>query len=367
MSTKLKAGTATSGAVIDADTTGILEIQTGSTPTTAVTIDASQNVGIGTAPSSWGTYKVAQIGGGTADVSVASNNDDTNISTNAYYNAGWKYQSSSTLAERYQQGAGTHRWYYAPSGTAGNAITWSEAMRIDSSGNLLVGTTTQLQSAKLTVNGAVVTNTAGADGGYNASFVTQYIGNTVESNAIMASVGSNTGFRFDVSNGGGSASRTTSFYISKTSCQVVGSLSKGSGSFKIDHPLPQLEETHNLVHSFIEGPQADLIYRGRVTLVDGKASVNIDESATMTEGTFEVLCRDVQCFTTNESDWTPVRGSVSGNILTIESQDATAKSDISWMVIGERKDKHMMDTDWTDENGKVIVEPLKDKALKGVA
>jgi hypothetical protein len=29
------------------------------------------------------------------------------------------------------------------------------------------------------------------------------------------------------------------------------------------------------------------------------------------------------------------------------------------MVIGERKDKHMMDTDWTDENGKVIVEPLK--------
>ena len=44
MSTKLKAGTATSGAVIDADTTGILELQSGSTPTTAVTIDASQNV-----------------------------------------------------------------------------------------------------------------------------------------------------------------------------------------------------------------------------------------------------------------------------------------------------------------------------------
>jgi hypothetical protein len=48
MSSKLKAGTASSGAVIDADTTGILELQTGSTPTTAVTIDTSQNVGIGT-------------------------------------------------------------------------------------------------------------------------------------------------------------------------------------------------------------------------------------------------------------------------------------------------------------------------------
>jgi hypothetical protein len=32
---------------------------------------------------------------------------------------------------------------------------------------------------------------------------------------------------------------------------------------------------------------------------------------------------------------------------------------ISWMVIGERQDKHMYDTDWTDDNGKVIVEPLK--------
>ena len=42
MSTKLKAGTATSGAVIDADTTGILELQSGSTPTTAITIDAGQ-------------------------------------------------------------------------------------------------------------------------------------------------------------------------------------------------------------------------------------------------------------------------------------------------------------------------------------
>jgi hypothetical protein len=122
--------------------------------TTAITVDTSQNVGIGNTPSSWATYKVAQVGGGTADVSVASNNDDTNISTNAYYNAGWKYQSSSALAERYQQGAGTHRWYYAPSGTAGNAITWSEAMRIDSGGNLLVGTTTLLANERLIAQNA---------------------------------------------------------------------------------------------------------------------------------------------------------------------------------------------------------------------
>jgi hypothetical protein len=144
-----------------------------------------------------------------------------------------------------------------------------------------------------------------------------------------------------------------------TAVTIPGSLSKGSGSFRIDHPLPALKETHQLVHSFIEGPQADLIYRGVATLTAGKATINIDTAAGMTEGTFEALCREVQCFTTNESDWVAVRGKVVGNILTIEAQDATATSTISWMVIGERKDKHMLDTEWTDKNGKVIVEPLK--------
>lgn len=140
---------------------------------------------------------------------------------------------------------------------------------------------------------------------------------------------------------------------------VGGALSKGSGSFRIDHPLPSKTSTHQLVHSFIEGPKADLIYRGKVDLVGGNATVNIDAAATMTEGTFEALCRDVQCFTTNESGWTAVRGKVTGNILTIEAQDTSCTDSISWMVIGERKDKHMYDTDWTDDNGSVIVEPLK--------
>jgi hypothetical protein len=141
--------------------------------------------------------------------------------------------------------------------------------------------------------------------------------------------------------------------------KVSGSVSKGSGSFKIDHPLESKSETHHLVHSFVEAPQADNIYRGKVTLVNGRAEVNIDEIAGMTEGTFAALNREVQCFTSNESDWDAVRGSVTGNILTIECQNPEAASMVSWLVIGERQDKHMYDTEWTDQDGKVIVEPLK--------
>ena len=80
----------------------------------------------------------------------------------------------------------------------------------------------------------------------------------------------------------------------------------------------------------------------------------------MSEGTFVLLNREIQVFTSNETGWTAVKGSVSGNTLTITAQDNTCTDTISWLVIGERKDQHMYDTSWTDENGKVIVEPLKE-------
>ena len=142
---------------------------------------------------------------------------------------------------------------------------------------------------------------------------------------------------------------------------VNGSFSKSSGSFKIDHPIPEKKDTHWLVHSFVESPKADLIYRDKVDLVNGSATVNIDTAAGMTDGTFVLLCDDVQCFTSNETDWDAVKGSVSGNTLTIECQNTSSTANISWMVVGDRKDEHMTDsgTSWTDNNGKPIVEKLK--------
>jgi hypothetical protein len=140
---------------------------------------------------------------------------------------------------------------------------------------------------------------------------------------------------------------------------VTGALSKGSGSFKIDHPLPDKKDTHHLVHSFHEGPRADLWYRGEVALVSGSATVDLDEAAGMTEGTWDLLCRDPQVWVQNDSGWSGVRGSVEGNILTIECKDIVSDDTVSWMVVAERCDQHMIDTDWTDDEGRVIVEPEK--------
>ena len=142
-------------------------------------------------------------------------------------------------------------------------------------------------------------------------------------------------------------------------CRIDGAFSKSSGSFRIDHPLPSKSETHDLVHSFIEGPKADLIYRGTVDLSGGYAQVDLDDAAGMTEGTWELLCRDPQCWIQNDTGWSSVRGSVEGNTLTVECEATDSDDTVSWMVVAERCDPHMMETDWTDDDGHVIVEPEK--------
>ena len=132
-----------------------------------------------------------------------------------------------------------------------------------------------------------------------------------------------------------------------------------SKNFRIKHPIPSMNDTHYLIHTSIEGPQADLIYRGKVQLVNGKAEVNIDLASRMTDGTFEALCQDVQSYTTNESGWSLTKSYVIENILHIEAQDKTSHDTISWLVIGERKDDGIKNSAITDENGHVIVEELK--------
>jgi len=227
----------------------------------------------------------------------------------------------------------------------------TERMSIDSSGNINA-TGEGLFQQRISSGRAAIGGTS-VDYGITAYANRTSTGNTA---SVFAQNYNAAGRNFAGVNSSGT---TTCSILANGNATFAGALSKGSGSFKISHPLPAKAETHHLVHSFIEGPQADLIYRGYVDLVDGQATVNIDTAGRMSEGTFEVLCTNVSCFTSNESDWIAVKGSVTGNVLTIAAQDATATSKVSWMVVGERKDQHMIDTDWTDAAGRVITEPEK--------
>jgi hypothetical protein len=105
-----------------------------------LTLASAGNLGLGVTPSAWGsTWKGFQIG---ARASLSSSNSSDTILTNNGFNDGtnWKYLTTAAVTA-YTQGSGQHAWYNAASGTAGNAISFTQAMTLDASGNLFVGTT----------------------------------------------------------------------------------------------------------------------------------------------------------------------------------------------------------------------------------
>jgi hypothetical protein len=123
-----------------------LTLQTGATPTTAVTIDTSQNVGIGTSSPSAPLH----VAGSSAQVKVS--------------NAGVT-QYTYMLRDGYYSVGGDMALY---TGGANNQTFWTNAterMRIDSSGNLSVGRTATLAriTAETTTDECIFAiNSAGA-------------------------------------------------------------------------------------------------------------------------------------------------------------------------------------------------------------
>ena len=111
----------------------------------AMRIDSSGNVGIGVTPDDeWDSFTVLQIGevGAIfADTDGSGAGSGVTISANTYYDSRYEYLiDASDEASRYTQENGTHQFFTAPAGTHANPITFTERMRIDSSGNVGIGT-----------------------------------------------------------------------------------------------------------------------------------------------------------------------------------------------------------------------------------
>lgn len=120
------------------------------------------NLGLGVTPSAWGTYKALQVNAaGLAGVS----GNNMSLTSNAFYNgSNWAY-ISSTSATNYQQFNGQHIWQTAPSGTAGNAISFTQAMTLDANGRLQIGGTVAYDNAMLSITTPSQTFSLIADGG----------------------------------------------------------------------------------------------------------------------------------------------------------------------------------------------------------
>ena len=283
-------------------------------------------------------------------LTAGANTDASYMSTRANNGTGWMVMGSQGTTSGYiQSGTGANESAITTIGAYALSLGTNqvERLRISSGGDVTITTTTN--EGGLTITSATDNTTL--------RLSNQQTGGK---EWRLYSTGGTSGYgqgNFIIRNHNNSINALT---ISSTGTATFsGSVSKASGSFKIDHPLESKKDTHHLVHSFVESPQANNIYRGKVDLVNGTAQVNLDDVSTMTEGTFILLNTDIHCYTSNETNWDAVKGNVEGNILTIECQNNESNASVNWLVIGERHDPHMLETEWTDDEGKVIVEPLK--------
>jgi trimeric autotransporter adhesin len=111
---------------------------------------------------------------------------------------------------------------------------------------------------------------------------------------------------------------------------VLGTLSKGGGSFKIDHPLDPANKY--LYHSFVESPDMMNIYNGNITTdTGGEAAVELPEW-------FETLNRDFRYQLTVIGQFAQaiVANEVANHRFVIKTDKPNVK--VSWQVTGIRQD-----------------------------
>ncbi|HSB09216.1 MAG TPA: hypothetical protein VLM38_06865, partial [Blastocatellia bacterium] len=132
--------------------------------------------------------------------------------------------------------------------------------------------------------------------------------------------------------------------------EISGNLSKGGGSFKIDHPLDP--ENKYLYHSFVESPDMMNIYNGNITTdEDGNAVVSLPDW-------FQALNKDFRYQLTVVGTFAQaiIGEKIKGNRFTIKT--SAPGVEVSWQVTGIRKDAYA-------NRHRIQVEETKPEAERG--
>ncbi|MCK5856067.1 MAG: hypothetical protein KAG64_01180 [Bacteroidales bacterium] len=125
---------------------------------------------------------------------------------------------------------------------------------------------------------------------------------------------------------------------------VSGSISKASGTFKIDHPLDP--ENKYLVHSFVESPEMMNVYSGNITTdAQGMATVVLPSY-------FETVNKDFRYQLTPIGQFAQaiVKEEINGNTFVVQTDKPNVK--ISWQVTAVRNDRYAKQNRITPEQNK---------------
>jgi hypothetical protein len=155
----------------------------------AMRLDSAGNFGQGVTPSAWGSgFTALQV----KNASLWSTGNDASLTANAYYDGtNYRYIGTAGATRQYHNTDGTISWSQAASGTAGNAITFTQAMTLNASGQLILGDTTADGRLKVleTAAGAGVTfyNSANNSAGQIGTTNEAGAANSLEINAYRGS------------------------------------------------------------------------------------------------------------------------------------------------------------------------------------
>ncbi len=197
--------TATTGAVIEATNAAQsayanlflngLNLLFGTGNTERMRLDSSGNLGLGVTPSAWNSaWRAIQIGAGANFVGRTGVVNQLQLIANGYYNGtNYIYQNTGEATQYFQTG-GYHAWGVAASGTAGNAITFTQAMTLDASGNLGIGTTSPAAKLDIGANDSTAKTISlrysSIPSYYSSTFDGTYGLNTISINTYNTSSGS---------------------------------------------------------------------------------------------------------------------------------------------------------------------------------
>ena len=111
-------------------------------------LTASGNLGLGVTPSAWNLSGMSTMQ--IKNASISGYNNNSYLGANWSFISGDKYIATGAATVLIQD-EGAYKFLQAPSGTAGNAISFTQAMTLNASGNLSVGNTND--TYKLDVSG----------------------------------------------------------------------------------------------------------------------------------------------------------------------------------------------------------------------
>ncbi len=184
-------------------------------------LDSSGNLGLGVSPSAWSLGKAIEVG--AAGNSIWSGAGYIDMTRNVAYTGGaYKYSANGTAA-RFEIDTSVFAWFTAPSGTAGNAISFTQALTLNSNGNLA------LQGGTTSASGVGVTFPASQSASTDANCLDDY----EEGTFTPTFVGSTTNPTYTTSDLHGSYTKIGRVVYFSIGISVSGVTAQGTGGLQI--------------------------------------------------------------------------------------------------------------------------------------